>query len=359
MLRFAALFTAIVISLSGQTAARILGSVTAIAGDTLTVKTDAGEEVQVNVSASVKVQRVAPGERDLTKAETITWSDVATGDRILVRGARSGSAVTADSLIIMTARAIAQKQTGEREAWQKRGAFGAVDSVDEKQAQIRLTVRTGVELQPVIVAVNEHTVIRRYTPDSIRFSDAVPSRLSEIRKGDQLRVLGDKDVSGNRISAERLVFGTFRTLAGTVTSASPAEHSVTLKEFQTGKTITVRTRPDSQLKRLAGMRLGMGMRGGPGGGPGGGPPDLGTMLERMPASTLEEMKAGDTVIVSSTAGAKPDQVTAIVLVAGAEPIINMLTARAESRRGQDALAGGPSTLSQGLDGMMGGMSVGP
>ncbi len=45
------------------------------------------------------------------------------------------------------------------------------------------------------------------------------------------------------------------------------------------------------------------------------------MLERTPALTLSELKPGEALIVVSTEGAKPSEVTAIVLLAGVEPIL--------------------------------------
>jgi hypothetical protein len=45
------------------------------------------------------------------------------------------------------------------------------------------------------------------------------------------------------------------------------------------------------------------------------------MLERTPAFTLGELKAGEALIVVSTEGAKPSEVTAIVMLAGVEPIL--------------------------------------
>ena len=53
------------------------------------------------------------------------------------------------------------------------------------------------------------------------------------------------------------------------------------------------------------------------------------MLERMPPLKLEDLKPGDAIIVTSTEGADPGQVTAITLLAGVEPI---LTATPASRR---------------------------
>src|ERR1035441_9226364 len=52
--------------------------------------------------------------------------------------------------------------------------------------------------------------------------------------------------------------------------------------------------------------------GGPPGGMGrGGMPamDINAMLERMPVSKLEDLKAGETIVVSSTKGAKSNEVT--------------------------------------------------
>ena len=53
----------------------------------------------------------------------------------------------------------------------------------------------------------------------------------------------------------------------------------------------------------------------------GGPPDINRMLEHTPALALNELKPGDAVIVVSTEGANPSEVTAITLLAGVEPIL--------------------------------------
>src|SRR5215471_17972319 len=72
-------------NLQAQAAARFVGSVTAINGNTLTVKTDAGDQRQVQVPSEASLKRIAPGEKDLTKAATILFADLAVGDRVLVK----------------------------------------------------------------------------------------------------------------------------------------------------------------------------------------------------------------------------------------------------------------------------------
>lgn len=46
------------------------------------------------------------------------------------------------------------------------------------------------------------------------------------------------------------------------------------------------------------------------------------MLDRMPPLSLSELKANDALIVVSTEGSTPSEATAIVLLAGVEPILS-------------------------------------
>ena len=63
-------------------------------------------------------------------------------------------------------------------------------------------------------------------------------------------------------------------------------------------------------------------RGGAMGGPPGGF-DINQMLERMPAAKLEDLKPGSTVVVSSTKPARSNQLTAIMVLANADMLIQM------------------------------------
>src|ERR1700677_3000646 len=64
--------------------ARYLGTVTAINGDTLSVKTDAGQVNTVEVPSTAQLKRIAPGQTDLSKAEALDFGSIAVGDRVLV-----------------------------------------------------------------------------------------------------------------------------------------------------------------------------------------------------------------------------------------------------------------------------------
>jgi hypothetical protein len=327
---------------------RIIGAITSTdaARKQLVVKADDGSSTTVQLDDATKLLRVAPGEKDLTKATPIQRADLAIGDRVLVRG---GSPAT--SVIVMTKTDLAKKHELDRAEWQKRGMAGLVTALNKDTKEITISTRVAEGRKTVVIDTAGPVNFRRYAPDSVRFSDAKPSRLAELQTGDQLRVLGDKNADGTRLKAEEVVFGTFLALAGTINTVNAAAGEITIKDLETKKPVVVRVNQDTSLKKLApGLAnvLAMRLRGevpgmppgvmgsrpagappaSPGGGmtgnrPGGprGNMDFSDLLARMPAFTLADLKSGDALILSSTRGADPSSVTAITVVAGVEPIL--------------------------------------
>ncbi len=338
----------------------------------LEVQRDAGSTEVVRMGADTQVQRVAPGEKDLRKAEPMKATDIAIGDRVLVSWA--GGAAEARRVIVMGANEITKKREADRQDWQRRGLAGVVDAVRGNEITLKSRSFTGEKISTVIVG--EKTTFRRYKPDSVKFSDAAASRLSEVKKGDQLRGRGVKSEDGTRVEAEEVVFGTFLTKAGTVTTVNAETGELTVQDLETGKPLVIRVTADTQLKRmpamgaggmggrpsLAGGRSGTpaagGFAGGPG-DPGGGAPDLAQMLERMPGSKLDDFKPGESVVVSSTRGASKDQITAIMLLANADMLIEMATASSNSRQqGLGSGMLGSGMLGGGMgSGAMGGLDI--
>lgn len=369
----------------------VIGTITAIDGvkGELTVKTDQGESFDVKAAVDLPVKQIQPGERDLTKAQTVALASLANGDRVRVRGALTEKTFVADSLIVISARDMKRRDDNERMEWTRRGLVGLVDAVDAAKGEVTIKTQSMGGVKPVTVVLNEKTVYKRYAPDSIKFADAKDATMRDLKKGDQLRVLGEKNEDATRITAERAVFGSFRTVAGTVTAVDIEAGEIKIKDLQSGKAVLVKIKPDSTMKRMpsmggmmGGMRPGGGppgagpggpppgggpsgpggqRPGGPGGGPGGpgmgggmraGGPDIGQMLERMPPAKIDEIKVGESIVVSSTVGAKADEITAITLLANAE----MMIAMAQQRQAAAGGAGGGPGLS--LGGGMGGMDMG-
>ena len=327
-------------------AARQLGTVTAIAGSSLTLKTDAGQEVVVSVPDGARILQLAPGSTDLKTAQTIALKDIAAGDRVLVTGKAGDSAgsFAAARVILMKSSDIAQKHEMEQADWQKRGTGGIVSAVDAGTGT--LTVAVGAK--KVAVTTSGKTQFRRYAGDSVKFEDAKPGTLGQIQPGDQLRVLGTKSDDGSSIPAEVVVSGSFKNLAGLIATIDAAKGTLTLKDLTTKKTVTVtitansnvRTLPPQAAAMFAARAKGAGAGGSGGASPqpaaqadasGGGRPggagrsaggDLSQLVSRLPNKTIADLKVGDAVmIVASQPDAGSATVTAVTLLSGVEPIL--------------------------------------
>jgi hypothetical protein len=233
-----------------QAPARFVGSVTAITGTTVTVKTDTGDQRQFDVPADATIKRIAPGEKDLSKAAAMAFTDLAVGDRVLVRLSADASTPVATQIIAVKQEDLAKKQQKDREDWQRRGVGGLVKTVDSGSGTISLTTGAGATAKTVTVHTTKATVLKRYAPDSVRFDQAQPAPIDAIHAGDQLRARGDKDADGTEITAEEVVSGSFRNISGTISSIDPATSTLVIKDLATKKQVNVRITSDAQMRRL-------------------------------------------------------------------------------------------------------------
>jgi len=317
----------------GQAAATssTMGAVTKIDADskTIVLKTDAGAEVMVMMQPTVSYRRVAPGETDLRNAATIALSDISVGDRVLARGRSENQMVSAALIVVMSQGDIAKKQASEQADWDKRGVTGLVTSV--AAGSVTVSSRTLAGNAQVVITPSANAVVRRYAPDSVKFSEAKAAKLADIKPGDQVRARGEKSADGTTMAAEEIVSGSFKTFAGVVLSIDAAAGQMQVRDLETKKPVTVRVNMDSSMHKLAPPaaqviavrvhpELAAAAKGGAAksGGPGG---DLQQLVEKSPAVSLADLKNGDAIVVSSTVGAAADKVTAITVVAGVEPIL--------------------------------------
>jgi co-chaperonin GroES (HSP10) len=326
-------------------AGRQLGTVKAVSGNTLTLTTDAGQEVAVSVADGARVLQLAPGSTDLKTAQTITLADIAAGDRVLVSGKAgdSAGAFAASRVILMKSGDIAQKHEAEQADWQKRGTGGIVSAVDAGSGA--LTVSIGAK--KLTVNTSSRTQFRRYAGDSVKFEDAKPGTLAQIQVGDQLRVRGAKSDDGTSIQAEEVVSGSFKNLSGLIATVDVGSGTLTLKDLATKKTVTVTITANSSVRSLppeAAARFAARARNAAAGGSGGGGTpapasnaaggertggsgrsagaDLSQFVSRLPSQTIADLKVGEAVmIVGSQSDAASNGVTAVTLLSGVEPIL--------------------------------------
>jgi hypothetical protein len=322
-----------------QVPASFRGTITAISGNTLTVKTDTDGERQVEVPLTAAIKRIAPGQTDLKSAEAIPFSDLTAGDRVLVTPDPRATGPTAQALrvIAMKQSDLALKQQKDREDWQRRGVGGLVKSVDNVGGVVVLTSGSGATAKTITVHTTKATLLKRYAPASVRFDEAKPASIEAIHPGDQLRARGNRNADGTEITAEEAVSGTFRNISGTIASMDTVASTLTVKDLTTKKQVTIHITAEAQMRRLPEMmarvlaiRLkGTSPAGGQiqnasgaqqqrsGGGQGGGDPEQ--MLSRLPPIQLADLKKGDAIMLVSTDGAT--EVTAITLLAGVEALL--------------------------------------
>ena len=126
---------------------------------------------------------------------------------------------------------VAEKQQHDREEWQKHGTGGVVKAVDVGSGTITLSTGTLGAPNTLAVKVSKDTIIRRYAPDSVKFDDAKPGTLDQIKPGDQLRARGTKSEDGKEMAAAEIVSGTFRSIAAAVVSADAANNTITVTDL--------------------------------------------------------------------------------------------------------------------------------
>ncbi|HEY6466321.1 MAG TPA: hypothetical protein VIY69_10045 [Candidatus Acidoferrales bacterium] len=333
-------------------ATRAIGTVQSISGNNFTLKNDQGVSYTVTVQDGAKVLRLEPGQTSLSSAVPMQLSDVQTGDRVLASGnpGTGEHAILASSVIAIKKADVEAKQQQDLQAWTTHGVGGLVAAVDPTAGTISLKVASLGGNKTVTVQTSKTTQVLRYAPDSVKFDDAKPSTLDAVKPGDQLLARGTRSPDGNSITADAIVSGAFHNLSGTISSINTAQNSITLKDATTKQTFTVKLTPDSQMRKLAPQAANMlaarmkasangnsaqasdNSQGGQGGGRGfgrggrfgggqGGGGDLSQVIARAPTVTLADLQKGDAVMIVSTSGTGNNDVSAIQLVAGVEPIL--------------------------------------
>ena len=353
---------------AGQAAvARRIGAIKTISGNAITLAPDSGPEVSVTVQPNARILRIAPGEKDLKNATPIQIQDLQVGDRVRVRGQASGdgASIAALEIIVIPHTDLDARHDQERQDWQKRGLGGLVSAVDSATGTVTISVASLGSKKSITIQTSKNTIFRRYAPESVKFDDAKASTLQEVQPGDQLRARGDRSPDGSQLTAEEIVTGAFRNVAGLVNSVDASAGTITVQDLLSKKPVEVKISSESQLHKLPpemaqgiAMRLkasmppgtpgaaasansgaapaaGSGAQSGPpsggtnsgGGGTGGrgmrqgGTPDFQQMLSRMPAVTLADLKKGDAVLIVTTQGTATSGGTAITLLSGVEPIL--------------------------------------
>ncbi len=325
------------------TALSVMGVVSELKTDTrqVIVTTAAGNQVAVTLSDRTVFRRIPPGEKTKDKFIKISPTDFGVGDSVFARGRMTEDRKNMPALefYVMSKGDIAQQREREREDWRKRGIAGTISAVNADTKEITVDSRTAEGPKPVAITTMAETKFRRYAPDSVRFSDAKPSAIGELKVGDQLRALGTKSADGAKFSADEIVTGSFQTIGGAITEVNAEKQEIKINDVQSKQPVTIVVSKDSLMRRLTPELLTALMppqsetKPGPkpetsaaaksptSAAPAKGSGDLQEMFDQLPALSLAELKPGESILISSTKGADPARVTAIAVVSGVGPLL--------------------------------------
>jgi hypothetical protein len=358
--------------------AKAVGVIKTVQADSIVVTSEVGGDITGTLSTSTKILRVPPGEKDLKNATPLQVQDLQPGDRVLLRGQASGDGhtITALAVIVIKQADLSAMHQHDLEDWQKRGVGGIVTKLDTTAGVVTISSSSGGTgaSHTTDVHIGKDTVLRRYAPDSVKFDDAKPAPLDQIKTGDQLRSRGARTSDGE-VNAEEIVSGSFRSVAGAIKAVDAASNTITVQDVISKSPVTVNISSDAQMWKLPaemaqrfaarlkgaaaggnGEHPGAGAQGqGNGSGhapkqagnseqsgaesaaaPGGrgqagnGPPDLQRMLSRLPNIKLSDLQKDDTVYILTTTGGSSGTVTASKLVAGVEAILTAAPNRSAS-----------------------------
>ncbi len=389
---FILFISALVSQIFGQTVdpmkpVLVRGDVTAISSDSATLNAN-GKTVKAEFSEKTEYKKISP-DLNLRSATPSSIADIKVGDKLIVSCLiKADGGCNAIRSYLVSSAELSAKEAKEASEWKTRGISGKVESIDAINRTVTIKVSGLMSSQSVVISFKPNAQFLHYADDSVQFEDAKPTDFLGIGVGDMLKAVGDRGADNATFTAEKVLVGSFATIAGKVKSVDAGKNEVVISDFATGKDVTISTSkvttfkrfPAEDAERLAGMQAAM-LNGGQGAGGGQGRPSgAGTppqgggqrpggwsggqrpggmnggprggvdeMLDRFPTITTADLKPGESIAVSSTKENASGHVTAFKLLAGVEPFLRLAQMSSGKGRGNRGGLEGSFTI-PGLDG---------
>lgn len=318
------------------TQSRVVGEVVSVDAGArqLVLKTPQGQSVSVSSDARTVYRRVPVGEKTLDKAVAIPFEEIEAGDQVLARGAAGASqTLVARLVVVMSKDEVEQKRARDRAAWEQRGIEGVVTAVDAAAKQATVLAATAEGPKPLVVSFAGDVQVRRFSPDSVKYRDAKPSSFAALKVGDRLHARGERSADGTRFTPEEVVHATFRMSGGRITAVDAAAGELKINDIPTKKPLTVFVGPDTVVRRLSPelvklLQSAAEKPPAPGSSAGA---EIQRRIEATSPVKITDLKAGDAILVSSTADPSAPRVTAIMVAAGVEGYVKMFESGAARR----------------------------
>ena len=229
----------------------IIGNITAIdqPSGKATVRTDDKKDIKVTIIQKAVFLQIKSNEKTLENAEKISLSQVRAGARVLARGLYSeNGAFNAQMIVVVSDEEI----TGDGNN-QNAPIAGTVIAIDpaKKQIKARIVSQTGVKEIILDNISAEKTGFYRYANDSLKFNNSVASSFDKIKVGDQFKSTGKMSDDSAVFFPKTIVFGTFRTIGGKITSIDLNKREFTIEDIQTKKIVKIAISDETLLKILS------------------------------------------------------------------------------------------------------------
>lgn len=226
---------------------RVLGTITAadVENRQISLQTDQGEIYAIKVLPEAKLQRIAPGQTDLSKADPIEIGAFVKGDRILARGQQDAAAKTmlAGQIVVIPKQSLDSRDAARQQEWKTGSLAGVVKSVNPLTVASRGNVTWTVDATGV-------KSVHQYADDSSKFAKAKPAAIADVQVGDQLRVLGPRDMEAKSVKASEIVFGRFTTIGGEIKGLDAEHQTITVYDLTTKKNVTIDVSREARMTRL-------------------------------------------------------------------------------------------------------------
>ena len=299
-------------------------------GGKIVITTEVKTAVTVIFNDKTAFRKVSPGQTSAMNAEQIKITDLQIGDRILIPGGIGKEKTPVSQIIVMARSEINAQREEDSEKRRARTVSGRISGINsqKKEISVRSRGRSGGESENLIVAAGNAKLLR-YAPDSLKLTEAVAGSFTDLRVGDQVRIVGDRIAKRRRVAAEEIVSGSLMRAVGTIAEINEARSELTVKNIQTGQTVSIVVGKNTALRRITpemteNLRQRIKERQEPRNARVSSNPERQNaaqnnrrQFENLPSINIGNLKKGDAVLILATVGRAADsQATAISIISG-------------------------------------------
>ena len=230
----------------------VLGTVQKVdaAGKVVTVKPDKTDATTVKFSDQTTFMKMPAGETDTRKATPATAADISEGDRVVARVLTADpTGKPARTIYIEKKADLAQRREKTQEEW-KTATSGTVTAIDPGVIKITAKVPGSPAPKEISIEVGPRVEFTHYNPETGKYE---PGTLGDVKVGNQVRVLGEKNADSTQITASDVGTGAFRTIGLQIKTIDPATNSISGIETGSKTPVTISLRTDTSLKKFNDM----------------------------------------------------------------------------------------------------------